>query len=491
MHLGARTAIRFVGNIRTRLDPMEIEEFRIKAHAMVDWMADYMSNVDQYPVRAQTMPGQIAAKLPEGPPASRESVDAIMADFERDILPGVTHWQHPRFFAYFPANSSPPSVLAEMLTATIGAQCMLWQTSPAATEMETRITDWLRQMIGLPIGFHGVIQDSASSAILCAILTARELATNWRSNEVGLTNTAPVVIYTSDQTHSATEKGAKVAGLGRSNVRIIPSDSETFAMKPDALEEAILADKAAGKLPACVVANLGSTGVGAMDDLEAIGKIAQRHGLFSHVDAAWAGSALILEEHRHLLKGIERFDSFVFNPHKWLMTNFDCTAHFVRDPEALVKTLSINPTYLLSREGEGVIDYRDWSVPLGRRFRALKLWFVIRSYGVDGLKAIIRNHIELAKWLEEQIACERDFELMAPRQLSLINFRYVPKDAEDLDGLNSRLLNAVNDDGLTYLTQNVIGGVYAIRFQIGQTMTQQEHVDAAWQRIRSISKKIR
>ncbi|MEL0001992.1 MAG: pyridoxal-dependent decarboxylase, partial [Rhodospirillales bacterium] len=308
---------------------MEIEEFRIKAHAMVDWMADYMSNVDQYPVRAQTTPGQIAAKLPEVPPASRESVDAIMADFERDILPGVTHWQHPRFFAYFPANSSPPSVLAEMLTATIGAQCMLWQTSPAATEMETRITDWLRQMIGLPIGFHGVIQDSASSAILCAILTARELATNWRSNEVGLTNTAPVVIYTSDQTHSATEKGAKVAGLGRSNVRIIPSDSETFAMKPDALEEAILADKAAGKLPACVVANLGSTGVGAMDDLEAIGKIAQRHGLFSHVDAAWAGSALILEEHRHLLQGIERFDSFVFNPHKWLMTNFDCTAHFV------------------------------------------------------------------------------------------------------------------------------------------------------------------
>ena len=470
---------------------MEIEEFRTQAHLLVDWMADYMENVESYSVRAQTVPGQVAATLSEGPPAKAETLDAIMADFERDILPGITHWQHPRFFAYFPANSSPPSVLAEMLTATIGAQCMLWQTSPAATEMETRITDWLRQMIGLPESFHGVIQDSASSAILCAILTAREQVTGWRGNEDGLAGCPPIIIYTSDQTHSATEKGAKVAGLGRNNVRVIPSDPITFAIRPDELENAIIEDKSAGKLPACVIANLGSTGVGAMDDLEAVGEIAMRHGIFSHVDAAWAGSALILEEHRHLLKGIKGFDSFVFNPHKWLMTNFDCSAHFVKDPEALVRTLSINPAYLLSREGNEVIDYRDWSIPLGRRFRALKLWFVIRSYGVDGLKRIIRNHIKMAEHLERQIASDPDFELMAPRQLSLLNFRYAPAGADDLDSLNASLLNVINDDGVTYLTQNIINGSYSIRFQIGQTLTEQKHVDTAWQRVRVLAEQAR
>ena len=470
---------------------MEIEEFRTQAHLLVDWMADYMENVESYSVRAQTVPGQVAATLSEGPPAKAETLDAIMADFERDILPGITHWQHPRFFAYFPANSSPPSVLAEMLTATIGAQCMLWQTSPAATEMETRITDWLRQMIGLPESFHGVIQDSASSAILCAILTAREQVIGWRGNEDGLAGCPPIIIYTSDQTHSATEKGAKIAGLGRNNVRVIPSDPITFAIRPDELENAIIKDKSAGKLPACVIANLGSTGVGAMDDLEAVGEIAIRHGIFSHVDAAWAGSALILEEHRHLLKGIKRFDSFVFNPHKWLMTNFDCSAHFVKDPEALVRTLSINPAYLLSREGNEVIDYRDWSIPLGRRFRALKLWFVIRSYGVDGLKRIIRNHIKMAEHLERQIAGDPDFELMAPRQLSLLNFRYAPAGADDLDSLNARLLNAINDDGVTYLTQNLINGSYSIRFQIGQTFTEHKHVDTAWQRVRVLAEQAR
>jgi aromatic-L-amino-acid decarboxylase len=470
---------------------MEIEEFRTQAHLLVDWMADYMENVESYSVRAQTVPGQVAATLSEGPPAKAETLDAIMADFERDILPGITHWQHPRFFAYFPANSSPPSVLAEMLTATIGAQCMLWQTSPAATEMETRITDWLRQMIGLPESFHGVIQDSASSAILCAILSARVQVTGWRGNEDGLAGCPPIVIYTSDQTHSATEKGAKIAGLGRNNVRVIPSDPITFAIRPDELENAIIKDKSAGKLPACVIANLGSTGVGAMDDLEAVGEIAIRHGIFSHVDAAWAGSALILEEHRHLLKGIKRFDSFVFNPHKWLMTNFDCSAHFVKAPEALVRTLSINPAYLLSREGNEVIDYRDWSIPLGRRFRALKLWFVIRSYGVDGLKRIIRNHIKMAEHLERQIAGDPDFELMAPRQLSLLNFRYAPAGADDLDSLNARLLNAINDDGVTYLTQNLINGSYSIRFQIGQTFTEHKHVDTAWQRVRVLAEQAR
>ncbi len=469
---------------------MEIEEFRRHAHRMVDWMADYMANVEEYPVRAQTKPGEVAARLPESPPVAAEPLDAVMADFERDILPGITHWQHPRFFAYFPANNSPPSVLAEMLTATIGAQCMLWQTSPAGTELETRVTDWLRQMIGLPEGFHGVIQDSASSAILCAVLTARERATDWRANEAGLAGGAPVVVYTSDQTHSATEKGAKVAGIGRENVRLIETDPETFAMRPEALEAAILADKAAGRLPACLVANLGATGVGAMDDLEALGRIARAHGLFAHVDAAWAGSALILEEHQHLLRGIEHFDSFVFNPHKWLMTNFDCSAHYVRKPEDLIRTLSILPAFLQSREAGSVIDYRDWSVPLGRRFRALKLWFVLRCYGVAGLQAIIRNHIAWAADLEAAIRAEPDFEICAPRQLSLINFRFAPAGADDLDAVNARLLEAINDDGFTYLTQNRVRGAFAFRFQIGQTMTTAQDVRDAWRRVVEIARRL-
>ena len=467
---------------------MEIEEFRAEAHKLVDWMADYMETVGDRPVRAQTKPREVEATLAYAAPESGESVADIMADFERDILPGVTHWQHPRFFAYFPANASPPSILAEMLTATIGAQCMLWQTSPAATEMETRVTDWLRKMIGLPDGFHGVIQDSASSAILCAILTARERVTDWRANEAGLSSCPPVVVYTSDQTHSATEKGAKVAGLGRENVRLIPTDPETFAMRPEAFEQAVIEDKSAGKLPACLVANVGATGVGAMDDLDALGRIAEAHGLFAHVDAAWAGSALILEEHRHLIRGVERFDSFVFNPHKWLMTNFDCSAHYVREPRDLIRTLAINPAFLLSREGDQVIDYRDWSVPLGRRFRALKLWFVLRCYGVDGLRRIIRDHIAWAEALEGKIQAAPDFELAAPRQLSLVNFRYAPDGVGDLDALNGRLLEAVNDDGFTYLTQNMVSGRYAIRFQIGQTRTTQAHVEAAWARVVEIAR---
>lgn len=467
---------------------METEDFRRHAHALVDWMANYMDRVSDLPVRAQTKPGEVAARLPAGPPETPETVADIMADLERDVLPGITHWQHPRFFAYFPANASPPSILAEMLTATIGAQCMLWQTSPAATEMETRITDWLRQMIGLPEGFHGVIQDSASSAILCAILTARERATGWQANEAGLAGGPPVVVYTSDQAHSATEKGAKVAGLGKENVRLIQSDPETYAMDPAALAAAIEADKAAGRAPACVVASLGATGVGAMDDLDAIGRVAEAHGLFAHVDAAWAGSALILEEHRHLLRGVERFDSFVFNPHKWLMTNFDCSAHYVRDPEDLIRTLSILPPFLRSREGDQVIDYRDWSVPLGRRFRALKLWFVIRCYGVEGLQQIIRDHIAWAADLERTIRANADFELMAPRQLSLLNFRYAPAGTDDLDALNERLLEAVNDDGFTYLTQNRVAGRYAIRFQIGQTRTTEGDVQAAWARVEEIAR---
>lgn len=464
---------------------MTNDEFRRHAHLFVDWMADYLDAVERYPVRAQVKPGEISAQLPLSPPERAEPLEAIFADFTSTLLPGITHWQHPSFFAYFPANSSPPSVLAEMLTATLGAQCMLWQTSPAATELETRVLDWLRQMIGLPAGFTGVIQDSASSAILCAILTAREKVTGWRVNEEGVGAMERLTVYCSAEAHSATEKDVKIAGLGRKNLRKIPVD-DAFAMRPDALESAIREDLAAGARPVCVVATLGTTGVGAFDPLRPIGEICRRHGVWLHVDAAWAGSALLLPEHRGMLEGIEYCDSFVFNPHKWLFTNFDCSAHFVRDPEALVRTLEILPEYLKTQERNQVIDYRDWSVPLGRRFRALKLWFVVRAYGVEELRRMIAAHIELAREMEGWIADAPDFELLAPRSLALLNFRYHPigvSDPVELDRLNERLLERLNDSGELYVTRNLVRGTYAIRFSIGQTATRRRHVEAAWQKV--------
>jgi aromatic-L-amino-acid decarboxylase len=469
---------------------METREFRRHAHEFVDWMADYLESVERYPVRAQVKPGEVAGQLPRSPPEHGEAMARIFADFKSIVLPGITHWQHPSFFAYFPANSSPPSLLAEMLTATLGAQCMLWQTSPAATEMETRMLEWLRQMIGLPDGFAGVIQDSASSAILCALLTARERATGWRANEDGVGGR--LTVYCSDQTHSATEKDAKIAGLGRTNVRKVAVD-DAFAMRPDALEAAIRDDRASGATPVCVVASLGTTGVGAMDPLGPIGEVCARHGVWLHVDAAWAGSALILPEHRRLLDGIERVDSFVFNPHKWLFTNFDCSAHYVRDPDALVRTLEILPAFLRTRERGHVVDYRDWSVQLGRRFRALKLWFVIRAYGVARLREMVAAHIEMARELEDWIRAEPDFELMAPRALALVNLRYHPPgvdDPEALDRLNERLLEAVNDSGRLYLTPNRVRDRYALRVAIGQTYTERRHVEAAWRTIQDTARSL-
>src|SRR5712692_4968694 len=404
-----------------KLSVMVTKDFRRHAHAFVDWMADYLAEVERYPVRAQVKPGEVAAKLPLTPPERGEPMEAIFADFTSVVLPGITHWQHPSFFAYFPANSSPPSVLAEMLTATLGAQCMLWQTSPAATELETRILDWLRQMTGLPEGFAGVIQDSASSAILCALLTARERATGWRANEEGVSAVGPLRVYCSTETHSATEKGAKIAGLGRANVRKIPVDAR-FAMRPDALEAAIRGDLAAGVTPVCVVASLGTTGVGAMDPL---------------------------------------------------------------------RTLEILPAFLKTRERGHVIDYRNWSVQLGRRFRALKLWFVIRAYGVAELRRMVAAHIALAREAAEWIEAAPDFELMAPRSLALLNFRYHPRGVEDpsqLDRLNERLLEALNDSGELYLTQNRVQGAYAIRVAIGQTATRRRHVEAAWTKIQETAR---
>jgi aromatic-L-amino-acid decarboxylase len=471
---------------------MTPEKFRAVAHELVDWMADYLGSVESYPVRAQAAPGEVLARLPEGPPEEGEPMARIFADFRDLIVPGMTHWQHPSFFAYFPANSSPPSVLAEMLTATLAAQCMSWQTSPAATELEQRVMEWLRGLIGLPAGFEGVIEDTASTASLCAILSARERATGFRGNQGGLAGEGALTLYCTGEAHSSIEKDARIAGLGSENVRKVAID-RSYAMRADSLEAMIVADLAAGKRPVAVVAVLGTTGSGAIDPLREIGEVCARHGVWLHVDAAWAGSALILPEHRHLSDGVEYADSFVFNPHKWLFTNFDCSAYFVRDPEALVRTLSILPEYLKTREGEGVRNYRDWGLQLGRRFRALKLWFVIRAYGVDGLRERLRAHIAMAERLAAAIEAAEDFELMAPASLALLCLRYRPPGLDEpaLDQLNEALIERVNDTGRAFLTHTRLGGRFAIRFSIGQTTTEQRHVDSAWQLLQNTARVLR
>ena len=480
-----------------RTDPVDIEEFRQHAHAFADWMADYLASVEQYPVRAQVKPGDVAARLAKEPPSAPEAMARIFADFQADLLPGMTHWQHPSFFAYFPANSSPPSVLAEMLTATLAANGMLWETSPAATEVETRVMEWLRQMIGLPEGFAGVIQDTASTATLTALLTARERATGWRAGEDGLTALGAegkgFTVYTSEDSHSSVEKAATLAGLGRRSLRKIATD-EAFAMIPEALAAAIAQDRAQGLTPTAVVATRGPTGVGAIAPLAPIAGICRDEGSWLHVDAAWAGSALVLPEHRWMIAGVEAADSFVFNPHKWLFTNFDCSAYFVRDPEALTRTFAIAPAYLQTREGTRVIDYRDWGIPLGRRFRALKLWFVIRSYGVEGLKAMIARHIDWAQELARQVDASADFELVAPPSLALFNFRYRPPGLESEEALatvNRSLLERLNDSGRLYLTRNLVQGRFAIRFAVGQTATTRSHVQEAWQQIQETARALK
>jgi len=464
---------------------VDIEEFRAQAHRFSDWMASYLAGIERYPVRSQVAAGQILKLLPESCPNGGESMDAIFADFERSIMPGITHWQHPRFFAYFSANSSPPSVLAEMLTATLGAQCMLWETSPAATELELRMMQWLRDLVGLPGEFSGCIQDSASSATLCAILAACNRASAGRFAQEGLAGGPPLVLYTSVDAHSSVEKGARIAGLGAANVRKIACVAEG-GMDALALESAIAADRAAGRVPAAIVASFGTTGVGAIDPLADLAAIARRQQVYLHVDGAWAGSALILPEVRALAAGLEQADSFVFNPHKWLLTNFDCSAFFLRNPAELTAVLALTPSYLESAGAAHMPEYRDWSVPLGRRFRALKLWFVLRSYGADGLRELLREHLAWTRRLAQRIEQTPGFVLTTPPRLALLSFRYQPDAALSQaanDALNEALLQGINDSGALYLTKTRHQGRTVIRFMIGQTYTRWHHVEQAWDAI--------
>jgi aromatic-L-amino-acid decarboxylase len=415
-------------------------------------------------------------------------MEAIFADFERIILPGMTHWQHPRFFAYFPANAAPVSVVAEYLVTAMAAQCMLWQTSPAATELETRVLEWLRQAIGLPEGFAGVIQDSASSATLSAVLVMRERALAWNGNKAGLCANPRLRVYSSDEVHTSIDRAIWVAGIGEDNLVRIPVRGKNRAIDCPALEAAILRDKAAGFLPAGVIACTGGTSTGACDDIAEAVRIAHAHGLYVHVDAAWAGAAMICEEFRPLWAGVEKADSIVFNPHKWLGAQFDCSAHFIRSPGDLVRTLAIKPEYLKTHGREGIINYSEWTVPLGRRFRALKLWFLLRLHGLEGLKAMIRNHVAWAEKLAERLRRQNKFEIVTEPVLSLFSFRHL--GAGDLDAHNLALVNAINDDGRIYLTQTRVDGRIAIRFQAGQFNMTEEDIDTAFEVITEMASRI-
>jgi len=467
---------------------MTKEEFRKFGHRFIDWAADYLDGVEKFPVLSRLKPGELKAELPSGPPLEPEPMDRIFGDFEKIILPGMTHWQHPGWFAYFPANNSPASVLAELLTATMGAQCMIWQTSPAAAELEELVLEWLRQMLGLPQGMAGVIQDTASTATLCALLSAREKATDFAVNRRGWKE--PLAVYASDQAHSSIEKGVKIAGYGKENLRLIATD-KAYAMIPEELEKAILEDKSKGFFPACVVATIGTTSSTAIDPIAAIGKICRRHGVWLHVDAAFAGSAAILPEMKWLLEGVESADSFVFNPHKWLLTNFDCSAYYVKNPGDLIRTFEIHPEYLKTGVDPHVKNYRDWGIPLGRRFRALKLWFVIRSYGVKGLEAMLREHIRLGQLFKSWVEGDEKFELMAPVPLSLVCFRLNDgRDEDALDRLNRQLLDLVNASGEVFLTHTTLRGRYVLRLAVGQRTTEERHVRRAWEIILAAASKL-
>lgn len=464
---------------------MNLEEFRHHAHQAVDFMADFLGDIEQYPVKSQAKPREIYDQLPASPPAQPEDMEAIMADFTQHILPGMTHWQSPNFFAYFPGNSSYPSVIAEMLTATLAAQCMIWDTSPAAAELEELCMNWLKEMCALPAEWEGVIQDTASSATLCAILSAREQASEFAVNKAGFEGFTDFRVYCSTETHSSIDKAVKIAGIGAANLVKVAVDDE-MGMDPAALEAAIQADLQAGKRPLCVIATLGTTSTTAFDPLEPIGQICQQHGLWLHVDAAFAGTAMILPEQRWMGQGIELADSYVFNPHKWMFTNFDCTAYFVKDKEALIRTFSILPEYLKTSSRGQVNDYRDWGIALGRRFRALKLWFVIRSFGVEGIQARLRDHLSYAQWLVEQVEAHPHAMLMAPTKLNLVCFRFCPEYLSLLeqDALNEKILHQLNDSGKLYLTHTKVKGRYTLRMVIGQTYVEKRHVEAAWEEIK-------
>ena len=455
------------------------DEFKLQANKVIEWIDRYFEQLESYPVKSNVKPSEIYDQLPTSAPLNGESFDDIISDVDKIIMPGITHWQHPNFHAYFPANGSLESLFAEFITAAIGAQCMIWDTSPAAAELEQRVMEWLMEIMGIPSHFEGVIQDTASSATLVAILTAREVKTDFKSNEEGVPN--GLRIYCSKETHSSIDKAVGISGIGKKNLIKIGGDGN-LRMDPEALEVQIKEDIGNGLIPTCVIVSIGTTGTVAADPLRAIALICEQYKVWCHVDAAYAGTALFLPEYRWLIDGIEKADSFVFNPHKWMFTNFDCSAYFVKDAKSLIRTFEVLPEYLKTKTRNQVNDYRDWGIPLGRRFRALKLWFVIRSYGVIGIQKKLRFHIQLNTFFAKKIKSLDKFELIQEPFLNFTCFRFKPKHISDLNQLNTlneALLEKINAKGVIFLSHTKIKEVYVIRIVIGQTYIGQRHVETA------------
>ena len=459
---------------------MSSKEFREYGYSVIDWIADYYDGIEKYPVKSQVSPGDIRSSLKKNPPKYGESMETILKDIDRVIMPGITHWQSPMFFGYFPTNTSGPSILADLISSGLGVNGMLWETSPSCTELETQVLDWLADMLNLPNDFKsinkggGVIQDTASSASLCAMIAARERKNRGRSNLFGLKDN--LIVYISSETHSSIEKAAMISGIGSKNVRCIKVD-DGFSMDVNSLKKQIKKDIGDGHIPFFVCATIGTTSSTGIDPVKEIGRICDQYDLWMHVDAAMAGTASLCPEYQYIQEGINYADSYSFNPHKWMLTNFDCSCLFIKNREALTSALEILPEYLKtgSSKKNKVTDYRDWQIPLGRRFRALKLWSVIRYYGTSGLQNYIRNHIELAQYFFRCVKNDNRFEIMAPAPLNLVCFR-----AKGDDELNQDLLKYINDSGKILMTHTKLKNSFTLRFCVGQTHTNMSHIERAW-----------
>ncbi|WP_028693600.1 DOPA decarboxylase [Pseudomonas cremoricolorata] len=467
---------------------MTPEEFRRHGHQLIDLIADYRQNVEQRPVMAQVAPGYLKAALPSAAPQQGEAFASLLGDVERLLMPGLSHWQHPQFYGYFPSNASLPSVLGDMLSTGLGVLGLSWQSSPALSELEETTLDWLRQLFGLSSQWSGVIQDTASTSTLVALICARERASGYALAHGGLqAQAAPLIVYASAHAHSSVDKAALLAGFGRDNIRLIATD-EHFAMRPEALQAAIADDLARGNQPCAIVATCGTTATTALDPLAAVGQIAQAHGLWLHVDAAMAGSAMILPECRWMWEGIELADSLVVNAHKWLGVAFDCSLYYVRDPQHLIRVMSTNPSYLQSSVDAEVKNLRDWGIPLGRRFRALKLWFLLRSEGVEALQQRLRRDLDNARWLAEQVAASPDWQLLAPVHLQTLCLRHCPPGVEGaaLDQHTRNWAQRLNDSGQAYVTPAQLQGQWMVRVSIGALPTEREHVAQLWAALQAV-----
>jgi len=468
------------------MDGMDAQEFRRLGYQLVDWIADYRENLERLPVMSRVQPGEIRAAFPDHPPLHGGRVAQALAALERDVLPGITHWNHPSFFAYFPSNTSYSSILGDLAASGLGAQGMSWQTSPAATEVEEVVMDWLRQMVGLSTTFTGVIHDTASTATFTALLCAREKVSDYAQNTEGLqSGEAPLVVYATDQAHSSIEKAALLAGFGRSFLRLIPTD-ENHAIRLDLLQAAIEKDIEIGLRPCALVAAIGTTGTTALDPLPALADLAEQHGMWLHVDAALAGTAMVLPECRWMWEGIERADSLVFNPHKWMGVGFDLSAYYVRDPQHLIRVMSTNPSYLRTAQDGQVSNFRDWHIQLGRRFRALKLWFYLMDVGVEGLQARIRRDLDNAQWLKDQVGAAPDWERLAPVPLQTVCLRHLKPGLDEaaIAAHNLEIARRINEGGKAYLTPSLLKGRQMLRVSIGAEATERRHVEALWEALK-------